>query len=248
MSDNVIQLTPPATTAPLQNVSLCTALLEKAMNRPRHLPGMVTFYGPSGYGKSFAAAHVANKHRAYYVECRSTWTRKAMLLAILKEMAIDPARTLAEMTDQVSEQLAKSKHPLIVDEMDHIVAYKAVELIRDIYEGAGAPILLIGEEQMPARLQRWERFHNRMLDWQPAQPANADDAHHLAKLYCREVEIAADLLTRIREISRGVARRICVNLNQVEQFALSRGLERVDLAVWGKREFYTGNAPTRRAV
>ncbi len=38
------------TTAPLANVSLCGIALSRAMERPSHLPGMVCFYGPSGWG------------------------------------------------------------------------------------------------------------------------------------------------------------------------------------------------------
>lgn len=234
------------TTAPLQNVALCNNAMERAMHRPGHLPGLVAFYGPSGWGKSTAAAYVANKHRAYYVECKSTWTKKALLLAILVEMGVAPAKTIYEMVDQISEQLVLSQRPLIIDEMDHIVAKKAVEVIRDIYEGSSAPILLIGEENMPAKLREWERFHNRMLAWVPAQPCDLDDTRALAGLYCRDVTIADDLLERILEVSRGAARRVCVNLEHVRQEALALGQPSIDARAWGNRTLYSGEAPKRR--
>ncbi len=233
-------------TAPLQNVMLCTRLLEQAMNRPAHLPGMVTFFGPSGWGKSFAAAYAANKYRAYYVECKSIWTKKSLLGAILKEMGIEPAKTSADMVEQISQQLALSGLPLIIDEMDHIVEKKAVEVIRDIYEGSGAPILMIGEENIDTKLLKWERFHNRMLAWQGAQPADLEDTRQLARLYCPDITIADDLLERIQRESMGVARRICVNLNQVQQAAYSEGTDEIDAKLWGNRPLYTGNAPRRK--
>lgn len=233
-------------TAPLQNVMLCTRLLEQAMNRPAHLPGMVTFFGPSGWGKSFAAAYAANKYRAYYVECKSIWTKKSLLGAILKEMGIEPAKTSADMVEQISQQLALSGLPLIIDEMDHIVEKKAVEVIRDIYEGSSAPILMIGEENIDTKLLKWERFHNRMLAWQGAQPADLEDTRQLARLYCPDITIADDLLERIQRESMGVARRICVNLNQVQQAAYSEGTDEIDAKLWGNRSLYTGNAPRRK--
>lgn len=235
-----------STTAPLQNVALCNIAMERAIHRPAHLPGMVAFYGPSGWGKSTAAAYVANKHRAYYVECKSTWTKKFLLLSILTEMGVAPAKTIPEMTAQVSEQLVLSQRPLIIDEMDHIVTKKAVEVIRDIYEGSNAAILLIGEENMPAKLREWERFHNRMLTWTPAQPCDLDDTRALASLYCRDVEIADDLLERILEVSRGTARRICVNIENVRQEALMMGGSTIDANTWGQRTLYSGEAPKRR--
>jgi len=234
------------TVAPLTNVGLCATALTRAVERAGHLPGMVVFYGPSGYGKSTAAAYAANRKRAYYVECRSTWTRRATLAAMLHEMGLLKAGRTYEMADAVCEQLAKSGRPLIVDEMDHLVDKSAVELIRDIYEGSGAAILLIGEERLPKKLEKWERFHGRILDFVPAQPANVDDARHLARLYCGGLTVEDDLLIKIHELSHGSARRICVNLERVRSEAAAVGMRSIGLSAWGKREFYTGEAPTRR--
>ena len=47
------------TVAPLANVNLCTSAVERALNRPSHLPGMVCMHGPAGWGKSKAATFVA---------------------------------------------------------------------------------------------------------------------------------------------------------------------------------------------
>jgi DNA transposition AAA+ family ATPase len=233
------------TTAPLRNVALCATALQKAIDRPDHLPGMVCFYGSSGLGKSFAAAYAANQTRAYYVECKSTWTKTALLEAILTEMGITPIRPAYKMIDQINEQLLNSELPLIIDEMDHIVNKKAVEVIRDIHDGSGAAILMIGEEQLDIKLQKWERFHNRILDWQPAQPSDINDAKHLAKLYCKDVTIDDDLLQAITEQSKGVTRRICVNLNLAQEHALNLGQDSINLAQWGNKPFYTGEAPRR---
>ena len=49
------------TTAATTNVAKCIRAMERAVSRPSHLPGLVGFYGPSGYGKSIAAAYVANE-------------------------------------------------------------------------------------------------------------------------------------------------------------------------------------------
>lgn len=230
----------------LRNVALCGQVLDHALKRAPHLPGIVAFYGPSGWGKSCAASYCANKFRAVYVACKSSYTKKALLLAILKEMGIQPAKTIYDMVDQIAEQLMLSGRPLIIDEMDHIVEKNAVEIVRDIYESSGAAMLLIGEEQFPNKLRQWERFHNRVLDWQPAQPTEKGDARKLADLYCTEVKVADDLLERILDASRGAARRICVNLEKVRQEALAAGVDKIDLATWGKRELYTGDAPVRR--
>ncbi|MFZ5428079.1 MAG: AAA family ATPase [Thermodesulfobacteriota bacterium] len=234
--------------ARLANVGLCLSALDKARDRPAHLPGLVTFSGPSGWGKSTAAAGVATLRRAYYVEAKSYWSKKAFIEALLKEMGITPrGRTISAMAEEVSEQLAKSKRPLIIDEFDHIVDKNAVELVRDLYEGSGAAILLIGEEQLPAKLERWERFHGRVLDWVQAQPASMEDAAALRDLYCT-VAVADDLLAHLVDLAKGSVRRICVNLERIQDTARNEGLDRVDMDAWGGRPLFTGQAPRRRAA
>ena len=244
---NVVNM-PSRTVAPLKNVSLAYTAMQRAIERPHHLPGMVAFYGPSGWGKTIAASYVANKTRAYYVECKSTWTKKALLLSILHAQGVQPAHTIYEMVDQVASQLVSSGKPLIIDEMDHIVDKKAVELVRDIYEASNAPILMGGEEHFPHKLQRWERFHNRVLMWQQAQPADIDDVAHLANLYVPKTRIHEDLLAEILRRSRQSVRRVVVNLENVRVAAEKEGWDQVSLAQYGNRELYTGEAPVRRVI
>jgi DNA transposition AAA+ family ATPase len=241
---NVISL-PAQSIAPTSNVSLCTDALSRAMERPEHLPGLVGFYGPSGFGKSMAATHAANRYRAYYVEAKSVWTRKSFLQAILREIGVPAARTIAEMCDQVAEQLVLSRRPLIVDEVDYLIDKHMIPVVRDIYESSGVPILLIGEERLEASLRAYERIHNRVLEWVEAQPTGLADAQKLARLYCRDIQVADDLLERIVQVAAGGARRVAVNLNLVRDWATRRGVDAVDLAAWGDQALYTGSAPLR---
>ena len=240
--------TPASTFASLKNVALALKVLDHLVNRAPNLPGMGVLYGPSGYGKSVAVSNAATRYRAVYVECRSYFTKKSLLLSILDEMGVRHGKTIYEMVAQIAEQLVLSQRPMIIDEMDHIADRNLVELVRDIYEVSNAPILMVGEEKFPSKLKRWERFHNRILDWQPAEPTDLDDAKKLAKLYSPDVAIAEDVLARIVEVSRGVTRRVCVNIETVRQEARKSGDNAVDLKHWGNRGFYTGEAPLRRAA
>lgn len=232
--------------AALANVGQCLTALDRAARRPAHLPGLVCFYGPSGWGKSTAASHVSTRSGAYYVEAKSYWSKKAFLEEVLCEMGITPERTINKMGKQAAEQLALSRKPLIIDEMDHLVTKGNVEIVRDLYESSNAAILLIGEEQLPNKLARWERFHGRILDFIPAQPADFDDAVALREMYCERVRIADDLLAHLVDLARGSVRRICVNLERIQEEAQVAGLDEIDLAGWGSRELFTGEAPRRR--
>ncbi len=231
---------------PLTNVGLLASAIERAQGRPLGLPGLVVMYGASGLGKSVAAAFAANLHRAYYVECRDTWTKKAFLLAILREMGIAHGRTLSDMVDQVAEQLSRSGRPLIVDDVQYLLDKAAANVLTDLYNASQGTIVLIGEERVPTSLGKLERLHNRVLEWAPAQPATLDDLRNLAKASYPTLSIADDLLDDLRGAVRGCLRRVAVNLYRVHSEASAQCWDSVSLAQWGKRGWFTGEAPARR--
>ena len=163
-------------------------------------------------------------------------------------MGIKPAGTIPEMADQIAEELAASGRPLIIDEMDHLVASGQVELIRDLYESSQASILLIGEEMLPTKLKKFERFHGRVLSWVPAQPVSLEDARNLAPVYSPGVAIADDLLAHLVKKSLGSVRRVAVNLEQLAEAATVQGRRELELADLQRLnlELYTGAAPSPR--
>lgn len=232
--------------APLRNVAALTALIERIRTRSHSLPGMGTFYGPSGFGKTMAAVYAANRFGAISVQLKSVWTRKTLCEAILAEMGEAPGRSVSGMVDQISERLARSDAPLLIDEADYLVKRNMVEIVRDIYEGSGSPIVLIGEELLPQKLREWERVHGRMLDWVAAQPGDITDVGHLARIYARGVTVEAALQEKLLRESHGSIRRICVNLDRVAEFARIEGLKAVGLSDWQGRSFFTGTAPEVR--
>lgn len=232
----------------LTNVGLLGGAMQRAQARPVGLPGLVVMYGPSGLGKSVAASYAANMHRAYYVECRDTWSKKAFLLAVLKEMAIAPARTLSDMMDQIAEQLSRSLRPLIVDDVQYMLDKAIANTLTDLYNASQGTIVLIGEERVPASLARLERLHNRVLEWVPAQPATLDDLRQLAQASYPKLELADDLLADLAKATKGCLRRAAVNLYKVQTEASALMLDRVDLATWGSRGWFTGEAPARRSA
>ena len=233
------------TLAMLKNVAACMALVEGLRSRGPHLPGIGVLYGPSGYGKSYATIYAQNKTRALRVEVGRSWTMRTFVQRVLAEAGVEPRGTIADMTEQVILFLGDDPtRPLIVDEADQLVDRGMIELVREIHEHSQAPILLVGEELLPAKLQRSERTHNRVLDWVAAQPCDADDTLALAKLFCPGLRVAGDLLDAVRTRSEGRARRIVVNLNRVAEQARNRGATTIDLAAHDG-VFFTGAPPSR---
>lgn len=235
--------------AQLTNMRLGLATMMRCQEAPQGSPRIGLLYGPSGYGKSVAAATIAARFNAAYVVARSTWSQKSMLRAIATDLGITRmGRTADDLLDQVIEQLLVAPQPLIIDETDYVVHRKNVEIIRDIHDHGGVPIMLIGEEALPAKLKDWERFDNRVLVATPAQPSSLADACLLRDYYCPRVQIADDLVGAIVQATKGVTRRIVTNLQEVQSQAMNSGLTAISRADWGNRPFSTGDIPIRKAA
>lgn len=241
-------MTPDETTsnsiAPVRNVAALCELVDRVQSRSYGLPGMATFYGKSGFGKTFASTYAAVQFGAIHVEVRSTWSQKKFCQTVLREIGgPQKSRSIADMVEEITEALARTDRPLLVDEADHLVRRRMIEIVRDIADGSQAPVVLIGEELLPEKLQAWERIHGRMLDFVRAEPASARDLDHMARIYAPGIEIAADLKRAMHAASRGSLRRISVNLAAAEQMAKRQGLTAVDMATWAGRDFWTGDTP-----
>lgn len=232
--------------APLKNVTALMTLVNRLQARTVDLPGFGVFHGPSGYGKTKAAIYVCNKCSAPMVSIGDSWTRRKFLEHVLRELGtVKPRGTVADMTEQAIEQLGEHiDRPLLIDEADKAVDKGWIELIRELHDYSQAPIVLIGEEQLPSKLMRVERVHNRVLDWQPAQACDLDDARKLAMVYAPQLVIDEALLDHVRAQCKGVARRISTTLAEMGEFAMTSGLTTLDLKSYTGR-IYIGE-PIRR--
>lgn len=235
--------------ANINNLSLVAVAMAHLINRPDGLPGLGVLYGPSGYGKTTATIAVANSTQAYYVRLGSSWSKKTFSEKICFELGIAAEKNTTACVDAICSHLAETQRPLILDEADYLVSKaNMVELVRDIYEGSQSPILLVGEELLPNKLKKFERFHGRVLSWIPAQPASTDDVRVLAATYAPDLQLGDDVLRHIQAIAHGSVRRVTVNLVNLAQSAALQGITELNLSSLkdlGGFEFYQGESPKR---
>lgn len=234
------------TVAPLANVTRLVALIDRAQNRGAGLPGLGCFFGRAGLGKTTGGIFATNTMNACHVEAMPFGGLKKLLSMIVTELGLRAKGTIPDMFDQAAQELAISGRPLIIDEADHILTDKTIEAVRKLHDVSGAPVILMGEELLPQKLQRWERVHGRMLAWVEAEPASIKDVKHLADVYCRDVEITPELREAVLASSKASIRYISTNLAALAEFAAVRGLTRVTLADWGNGAFHTGEPPVLR--
>lgn len=232
--------------APLANVGRLTTLIKRIEAREYGLPGMGCVYARAGRGKTTAAVYATNALNACHVEALPFGGVKNLLSLIVEELGVRPGRTTEALFRQAAEQLGRTGRPLIIDEADHILNDRSIEAVRRLHDTSAVPVILMGEERLPQRLQQWERVHSRILSWVGMEEVSREDIDHLARIYARGVTLGADLKAALLTASRGSIRNASTNLSHVREFAGIRGLSTVTMAEWGSQPFHTGEAPQPR--
>jgi len=237
-------------TAPIKNVAACLSLIRSLQNRKPLQQNLGFFVGFSGYGKSVAALFCQNKTGAAYVEISDTWNRGKLLRAILFELGVyRPKGTLSDLEDQVIEALARDpRRPLIIDEADFLVAHRMIELVRIIAKKSGVPVLLIGEEMFPKKIEHDDRFRDLFLVHGFAQPCDLEDTRALARTFYPKLQIADDLLDQARIEGDGRVRRIGGTLHAIAEAAAKLGLSSIGLDQYrgANGKFSRSRLPTRK--
>ena len=233
----------------MKNVAAFATLLEKMVERDPDLPGLGVFYSPSGWGKTESAVYGANRYRAAYVECGQYATARSLLISILLELGEPkPKGSIEELKSRAIELMAGNpRRPLIIDEAHFIADKRFVDLPREMSDKSGAAVILIGEEKLPTSLEQFERVHNRVLEWLPAVPCDAEDFALLAASRCPGLKIAPDLAVAMLDRTKGNTRRIVVNLVKVREVSQITGLDIIGLSDFGGiSAIVTGNSPAPR--
>ncbi|WP_158595804.1 AAA family ATPase [Oleomonas cavernae] len=232
--------------AMLHNVGALLEAIERLQGRAEHLPGLGCMFAPSGFGKTVACATAAANKGAIHIEARSSWGKREFLETVALSLGVMPGRTIARTAQAVGDHLREYQPVLLMDEADILVEKGMIELVRELHMVSETPIILVGEEALPNKLKRFERVHNRVLAWVPAQPANLADARQLAEMYVDGIEVADDLLSYIVTERRGRIRKIVTNLEQIQITADRERVTKATRAWWADRSLDTGEAPTRR--
>ncbi len=235
------------TIAPVRNVQLLSQMMDTAINRHPAAPGLIVFNGWSGLGKSFACAYVSQRFRAPHIEIPDDATKAWLLRTLIEVLGIRAGRTIPEMRQAITDELRLSRTPLIIDEADRALKRGLMELIRDLHTFSRQPIALVGEERLPQQLRTLERVHNRVLEWGQAEALTLKEAQAFALIYCRGITVEDTLLAHLLAETRGIARRLVVNLDKIQARARAERKTTFSRADWGDEHVYTGQAPQSRS-
>ena len=202
-------------------------------------PAMGMFSGRAGLGKSTAGAFLFVHADGVLVRCLRSDTMGTLLERLARDLGLEKRQRKADMIDYIVKELALTGKPLFIDEADYLAdKTEVLETIRDIYDMAQVPVILIGYEYLPKKVKRLPQLFSRISQHVEFQEADMEDIRIMADDLVEHGHVEDDLLQSLLSASKGNCRLITTGLSSIEKFAKSNSLETVSAHQWAGRSFF----------
>jgi DNA transposition AAA+ family ATPase len=202
-------------------------------------PAIGLFSGEQGLGKTTAGAWLFSHADGILVRCLKADSLGTFLERLAADLGLEYRQRRADMLNYIVKELALTNKPVFIDEADYIAdKIQVLETIRDIYDLANVPIILIGYEQLPKKVKRLPQLHSRISQHVEFKKADFEDIETMASELVEKCEIAEDLLRHLLTKADGNFRRIHVGLGNIEKFCLSNSLQNIELSQWANRPLF----------
>jgi len=155
-----------------------------------HTPRLAAVYGRAGVGKSYwATAWIARQPEGKdipYLKCQWVWVNSELefLRALCRAFGIkEPPRRKVACYQLILDMMTTRPHlPLFVDDFHRMAKVPGhLEILRDLTELSGAPIVLIGEEPLEPMLRKHRQVWSRTKQAEEFKPVDVADVVMLAQ-------------------------------------------------------------------
>ncbi len=147
-----------------QNVKRFVDLMDTLKNAPANLPKMALVYGDFGLGKSQTIMWWVTNNDAIYVRCNHKMSARWLLTEIVEELDDVPTYLTSLLFKQIEDKLRERPKVLVVDEVDFLLNNSsAIEIVRDLHDKIGIPVVLVGMSLAEAKLKRHKHIYDRLL-------------------------------------------------------------------------------------
>ena len=145
-----------------KNVKKFVALMEEVKQLPANIPKIVLVFGEYGLGKSETIKWWTFKNDCIYVRANQGMTSRWLLSEIAEELGEEAFWHIQDTFNLVEQKLKQNPKPLIIDEVDYLVTNNVIEILRDLHDRTGCPMILVGMVNIDKKLSRYPHLKDRI--------------------------------------------------------------------------------------
>jgi DNA transposition AAA+ family ATPase len=202
-------------------------LIERLKSAPANLPKMALVYGNFGLGKSQTIMWWVTNNDAIYIRCNYKMSSRWLLSEIVEELDETPYYQSAHLFKQIEDKLKFNPKILVIDEVDFLLNNaSAIEVVRDIHDKIGIPIILVGMGLAKEKLNRHKHIFDRLLWIMEFKPLDKADVKNIIQELC-EITFTSTALELIYPRFNQF-RQLLKLINRAEEIAKINNLEIID--------------------
>jgi len=221
-----------------ENRMMLIKTLTRLRIRGAAVPGICLVHGATGSGKTTALASAVAAYDAAFVRAEAMGCAGSLLDDICFELGVAAPYRNAAKFKAITSELKRKPRPLFVDEVDYLLREsRQLEMLRDLHDSTGVPIILIGMEEIEKKLLNYPQLTRRISNRLHFGPCDLADAQLLASELC-EVEIEPELLAKMHGKAQGCIGLMVLALSLFEAQAKEEGQKRIGIADWGGQDMF----------
>ncbi len=194
--------------------------------------GLVLIQGVYGIGKSELTERWASESGHVFIRSQKVWTCRALLEEVAANLGLSVRGSAKDVQNRITQHLAVSMQALIFDEADYLADMRnasKLETIRDISDVTGTMVFLVGMENFPAVVQRYEHIASRVARIVQLQPLTLVDVQMTCKAKS-DVALSPALVEQIHRDSKGRMRHVLNAIANIEVWAEANSWGEVDVS------------------
>lgn len=210
-----------------KNVKNFVSLMDSLQKLPPNIPKLALVYGEHGLGKTHTIMWWAIRNDAIYIRANNEMTQSGLLKAIVEELDERPFFYMQENYKLILKHLKTDPKTIIVDEVDYLIGSKnAIEILRDIQDCTGSPLVLVGMGLVDKKISRLKHFDDRLFKKLKFEHFNQEDIEKILN-ELTDLEFSEDALKYIATRTNQF-RKLVQHIDQIEKLASTNQLEVID--------------------
>ena len=210
-----------------QNVKRFITLMEELKKLPPNIPKLAMVYGEHGLGKTHSVIWWATRNDAIYVRANNEINQNGLLKLIVEELGERPFFSMQDNFNLILKHLRIEPKIIIVDEVDYLFNYhNAIEILRDIQDNTGVPILLVGMGMLDKKLARLKHFDDRIYKKVKFEHFNEEDIKEILKSMT-ELNFTDDAITYLATRTNQF-RQLVKLINHIEKLSKTNEIKDLD--------------------
>ena len=209
-----------------KNVKEFVGFMEELKSLPPNIPKIALVYGDYGLGKSETIKWWTFKSDCVYVRATKGMSVRWLLSEISEELGEEAFWHSQETFNMIENKLRQNPKTIIIDEVDYLINNNVIEILRDLHDRIGCPMVLVGMANIDKKLSRYPHLKDRIYKAFKFETYDRQDIKQILS-ELSEIPITSDgleyLATRHNQF-----RQIVKLINKVEKLAKTNGITELD--------------------